>query len=194
MHLQVGTFTTASCPNLCRHLRSWAGGDASAVAALPTSVSTLNSMAGLAAAATLATLSSPRCSSPCAAASPTVLRSWRACCSGSPAHVHCFSAPASPAHDAAAAAATAARAVEAEVKALRSARRAYQRAALGQHDLCANVARTINDALRRDDAASAAASPQPMPSRPHSAGSAGILAVRRRKWQRDLAEELRGLC
>ena len=177
----------------CRRLHSWVG-DGSAAPGAPAVLDSIPALltSRLAAASTVAPLSPLRTgggsASPCAAGSlcsPT-FRHSAACCSSFLGHGHCFSAPASPAAaDAAvAAAAAAARAVEAEVRALRSARRAYQRAALGQQELCNSVARTINTALKEDS---------PPGQRPQSAGSRGI-AAGRRKWKRELAAELQGLC
>ena len=82
--------------------------------------------------------------------------------------------------------------MEGEVQALRSARRAFQRAAVSQHEQATSMARGISDALKRDviagDSCAAAA------MRPQSAGSGGIPAGGRRKWKRDLAAELRAIC
>ncbi|PRW57326.1 P-loop containing nucleoside triphosphate hydrolases superfamily isoform 1 [Chlorella sorokiniana] len=168
-----------------RYLRSWAG-DASAAAQLP--VAALEGVPCLSAAATVVPMSPARCGSPCASS-----------LCGSPSfgaahhHVYCFSAPTSPAaSDPTAAAAAAARAVEAEVRALRSARHAFQRAAVSQHEQATSMARGINEALKRDAVASATCAAPPL--RPQSAGSGGIPAGGRRKWKRDLAAELRAIC
>lgn len=159
----------------------------------------------LSAAATVAALASPaRCLGlhPCPAVDSPPLCHAKSCgstgstvCSHNAGlhHTHCFSAPTSPAGGtaAAAAAAAAARAVDAEVRALRSARRAYQRAALGQQDLCTSVARTIHEALKQADAPG---SPAAASLRPRSA-DVGIQAIaRRRKCRRDLTAELQGFC
>jgi hypothetical protein len=95
-------------------------------------------------------------------------------------------------HSAAASAAAAARAVEAEVQALRSARRAYQRSALQRDDLAASVVRTINQALKRDDASQASMLCPPI--RPPSAGASCTSDAARRNWKRNLAADLQGLC
>lgn len=169
-----------------RFLRSWAG-DACAVAppaALP-AVALEAAPVLLPSALNAAAPSPPRSASPCCASqhcSPAPC--WPAAAAP---HVCCFSAPASPAGEAAGAAAVAARAVEAELRALRSARRAYQRAALGQHELADGLARSIGDALRRADDGCGK-----VPSRPQSAGLPD--GGGRRKWQRNLAAELRGVC
>lgn len=189
----------------CRFLRSWAGYGAMPPATAALDVASVVPTGRLSAAATMAALTSPAlCVSPrpCpAAASPPC---WHAGCSTGSAggtgcssraglhRTHCFSAPASPAGDAAAtAAASAARAVESEVRSLRCARRAYQLAAVGQHELCTSVARTIHEALKQSDAPG---SPAATLLRPRST-DVGIQAIgRRRKWRRDLAVELQGLC
>ena len=179
-------------PPACSYLRSWAGDASAGPAAAPCAA--LEGVPCLSTATTVAPLSPPRSASPC----PTSL-------CGSPSfgaahHVYCFSAPTSPtAGDTAAAAAAAARAVEAEVRALRSARRAYQRAALSQHEQATRMACGISDALKRGDAlaggaAEAACTSAAPPLRPHSAGGDGIPAGGRRKWKRDLAAELQALC
>ena len=171
----------------CRFLRTW-GGDPGAVAAS----SVLDGSAPLLLPgwpSTAVTVTAPL--GPCRSASPgaTSLRPptfHRTSGGGSFGHIgHCFSAPASPAPDAGTVAAAAARVVDGEVRALRSARRAYQRATLGQQELSASMARSIHDALRQG-------APQVPLAFPHSAGSGsgggGIPA--RRKWKRDLAAEL----
>ncbi|PSC71060.1 P-loop containing nucleoside triphosphate hydrolases superfamily isoform 1 isoform B [Micractinium conductrix] len=171
-------------------LRTWAG-DGGAVAAAA-AAGALDGSAmllpgRLSAAATVAAMSPRRCPSPGPVASP------RCCTTGVHIHAHAFSAPTSPAganENAAAAAAAAARAVDAEVKALRSAKRAYQRAVLGQQELCTSVARTLNDALRHGSMAGAAAAAEEL-LRPRSAGNVAIPAVRRKWVQRDLAADWR---
>jgi hypothetical protein len=168
----------------CRFLRTW-GGDPGAVAAS----SALDAGAPLllprhlSAAVEVARLSPCRSASPIAASlcSPTYCHA-----SGKFANsAHCFSGPVSPAPLAAAGtvAAAAARVVDDEVRALRSARRAYQRATLGQQELSASMARSIHAALRQD-------APQVPLARPHSAGSGGAGMPARGKWKRDLAAGL----
>lgn len=169
-----------------RYLRSWAG-DASAAAQLPAAA--LEGAPCLSTAATVAPISPVRSGSPC----PSSLCGSPSYGAATRHHVYCFSAPTSPAAaDPAAAAAAAARAVEAEVRALRSARRAYQHAAVSQHEQATSMARGINEVLKRDAAAGATCSAPPM--RPMSAGTSGIPAGGRRKWKRDLAAELRAIC
>ncbi len=142
----------------------------------------------LSAAATVAPVSPARSGSPCASplwGSPSISTAHH--------HVYCFSAPTSPAaRDPAAAAAAAAGEVEAEVRRLRSARRAYQRAVVSQHEQATSMARGINEVLKRDAAAGATCAAPPL--RPQSAGNGGIPAGGRRKWKRDLAAELRAIC
>lgn len=167
-------------PRCRRFLRSWAG-DAS-LAAVPAAVP-------IALEAAPVLVSPPRSASPCCASqrySPAPC--WPAACAAAP-HLYCFSAPTSPAGEASGAAAAAARAVDAELRALRSARRAYQRAALGQHELADGLARSVGDALRR----AGDGDQDKAPSRPQSAGMVPD-AGGRRKWQRNLATELRGVC
>ena len=187
-HVCRSVTTLLSPPRRC--LRTWAG-DGGAVAAAA-AAGALDGSAmllpgRLSAAATVAAMSPRRCPSPGPVASP------RCCTTGVHIHAHAFSAPTSPAganENAAAAAAAAARAVDAEVKALRSAKRAYQRAVLGQQELCTSVARTLNDALRHGSMAGAAAAAEEL-LRPRSAGNVAIPAVRRKWVQRDLAADWR---
>ena len=180
-HAAVAAHTRLPCAMRCRFLRTW-GGNPGAVAdgSARDAGASLLLPGHLAAAVAVAPLSPCRSASPGAASlcSPTFCHA-----SGKFGHSErCFSAPVSPAPLAGAGTVTAAaaRAVDDEVRALRSARRAYQRAALGQQELSANMARSIHDALRQD-------APQVPLARPHSAGS-GMPA--RRKWKRDLAAEL----
>lgn len=70
------------------------------------------------------------------------------------------------------------------MQALRSARRTYQQSALHHQELASGMARSINNALRKDGDV-------PLP-RPQSAGIAAVGG--RRKWKRDLAAELRNIC